>query len=156
MTENGQTQGARFALERIYIKDISYEAPAVPRVFFEQASPQLDVQLGISHTAFSAQDGLFEVVLSVTASAKQPERTLFLVEVHQAGIFRVSGVSGDALSRTLEISCPSILLPFVREAVNDLVGKGGFPQLLINPINFEALYDQKQATLKEQKDQVKQ
>lgn len=156
MSENGQAQGARFALERIYVKDISYEAPAVPRIFFEQASPQLDVQLGISHTAVSAQDGLFEVVLTVTASAKEPERTLFLVEVHQAGIFRVSGVSGEALSRTLEISCPYILLPFVREAVNDMVGKGGFPQLLINPINFEALYEQKQAALQEQRDQIKQ
>lgn len=144
---------ARFALERIYIKDISYEAPAAPRVFFEQANPQLDVQLGISHSALSAEEGLFEVVLSVTASARQPERTVFLVEIHQAGLFRVSGVSGDALARTLEISCPYILLPFVREAVNDLVGKGGFPQLLINPINFEALYDQKQAGQRQQTQQ---
>jgi preprotein translocase subunit SecB len=138
----------QFSLERIYIKDVSYEAPASPQVFLQSISPQLDVQLGVQQAPVASGDGLHEVVLSVVVSAKQSEKSIFLVEVQQAGLFRVAGITGEALQRALEISGAYILLPFVREAVNDLVGKGGFPQLLINPINFEALYDQKQAARK--------
>lgn len=137
-----------FSLERIYVKDISYEAPAVPQVFMQQAAPQLDIQLGVQHGDVAAADGLYEVVLTVTVSARQSEKTVFLVEVQQAGLFRIRGLSGEPLDRALQISGAYILLPFVREAVNDLVGRGGFPQLLINPINFEALYEQKQAAIK--------
>lgn len=135
----------QFHLERIYIKDISYESPAVPHVFLEQAAPQLDIHLGVQHTAIHAEQGLHEVVLMVSVAAKQGEKNVFLVEVQQAGLFRVSGIAEGALQRALEINGADILLPFVREVVSDLVGKGGFPQLLINPINFEVLYDQKQA-----------
>lgn len=137
-----------FNLERIYVKDISYEAPAVPEVFMQQAAPQLDIQLGVQHAAVAAEQGLHEVVLTVTVAARQGERAVFLVEVQQAGLFRIRGLSAETLERALQISGAYILLPFVREAVNDLVGKGGFPQLLINPINFEALYEQKQAAVK--------
>ena len=143
------SEGVQFSLERIYLKDASYEAPAVPVVFTQQLSPQLNVQIGITHGVLSEPQGVHEVVLAVTASAKHSDKTIFLVEIHQAGLFRISGVIGDALTKTLEIACPSILLPFAREAVNDFVSKGGFPQLLLNPINFEALYEQKQAALKQ-------
>lgn len=138
----------QFSLERIYVKDVSYEAPAVPHVFMQQAAPQLDVQLAVERTAVRPDDGLHEVVLVVTVAAKQGDKAVFLVEVQQAGLFRISGIAGEALQRALEISGAYILLPFVREAVNDLVGKGGFPQLLIHPINFEALYEQKEAASK--------
>jgi preprotein translocase subunit SecB len=138
----------QFSLERIYIKDISYEAPAVPQVFLEQTAPQLDVQLGVQQAPIPSSQGLHEVVLTVMVAAKQGDKSIFLIEVQQAGLFRISGIVGEALQRALEISGAYILLPFVREAVNDLVGKGGFPQLLINPINFEALYEQKQTALK--------
>lgn len=142
-------EGVQFSLERIYLKDASYEAPAVPVVFTQQLSPQLNVQIGITHGVLSEPQGVHEVVLAVTASAKYGDKTIFLVEIHQAGLFRISGVTGDALAKTLEIACPYILLPFAREAVNDFVSKGGFPQLLLNPINFEALYEQKLAALKQ-------
>ena len=138
----------QFILERIYIKDISYEAPAAPHVFLQEAAPQLDIQLGVQHAPVQADNGRHEVLLAVTVSAKQGEKPVFLVEIQQAGLFRVTGVSGEALQRALEISGAYILLPFVREAINDLVGKGGFPQLLVNPINFEALYEQKRAAMK--------
>lgn len=139
------TGEVQFNLERIYIKDISYESPAVPHVFLQQAAPQLDIQLGVQQAAIAGAQGLYEVVLTVSAAAKQGDKNIFLVEVQQAGLFRVAGIEGETLQRALEISGAYILLPFVREAINDLVGKGGFPQLLIHPINFEALYEQKQA-----------
>lgn len=138
-----------FSLERIYIKDVSYEAPAVPQVFLQQAAPQLDIQLGVTHESVGAMEGLHEVVLTVTVSAKQGEKAVFLVEVQQAGLFRIKGISGEVLERALQISGADILLPFLREAVNDLVGKGGFPQLLLTPINFEALYAQKQTATRQ-------
>ncbi|HLF24111.1 MAG TPA: protein-export chaperone SecB, partial [Burkholderiales bacterium] len=96
-------------------------------------------------TAVAPDDGLHEVVLTVTLAAKNAGKSVFLVEIQQAGLFRIAGISGEPLERALEISGAYILLPFVREAINDLVGKGGFPQLLINPINFETLYEQKRA-----------
>ena len=148
MAEHGK-DSMQFSLERIYLKDVSYEAPAVPAVFTQQLNPQLNIQIGISHGVLSEAQGIHEVVLAVTASAKNGDKTIFLVEIHQAGLFRVTGATGEVLAKTLEIACPYILLPFAREAVNDFVSKGGFPQLLLNPINFEALYDQKQAALKQ-------
>lgn len=138
-------QAAQFSLERIYVKDVSYESPGAPQVFLKQAGPQLDVQLGVARAAVPDAEDLHEVVLTVTVTAKEADKPVFLVEVQQAGLFRARGLSGEALERALEVSGAYILLPFVREAVNDLVGKGGFPQLLINPVNFDALYAQKQA-----------
>jgi preprotein translocase subunit SecB len=135
----------QFNLERIYIKDVSYESPAAPQVFLDQSAPQLDMQLGVKRAAVAPDDGLHEVVLTVTLAAKNAGKSVFLVEIQQAGLFRIAGISGEPLERALEISGAYILLPFVREAINDLVGKGGFPQLLINPINFETLYEQKRA-----------
>lgn len=132
-----------FSLEKIYVKDISYEAPNVPQVFLEKAAMEVDMQLGIEHAYINPAEGLHEVVLSITVTARIDKRTAFLTETKQAGIFRIVGVPEEELSKVLEIACPNILLPFAREVVNDLVSKGGFPQLLINPVNFEVLYQQK-------------
>lgn len=138
-------QEPSFTLDKIYLKDVSYEAPHVPQVFLEKSAPEVGVQLAIEHQRLSVGESAYEVVLTVTVTAKLGEKTVFLAEAKQAGIFRVLGLDGERLAQVLEITCPTILLPFVREALNDLVGKGGFPQLLINPINFEALYQQKHA-----------
>ena len=138
-----------FSLEKIYLKDVSYEAPAAPEVFTQTQAPQVGVQLGIEHAPVPSRDNYHEVTLTVGVTAKSAEKTLFLVEVQQCGIFQLSGLDGDALTKALQIGCAYVLLPFAREAVNDLVTKGGFPQLLLNPVNFEALYEQKQAALKQ-------
>jgi preprotein translocase subunit SecB len=139
-----------FALEKIYVKDLSFEAPNAPFVFMEKEPPELNVELSIQHRELNPSEKLFEVVLAVTATAKRTDKNYFLAEVQQAGVFRVQGIEGEVLAKTLEISCAHVLLPFAREAVNDIVTKGGFPPLLLNPMNFEALYEQKHAALKKQ------
>jgi preprotein translocase subunit SecB len=139
MTE-ARAPEAQFTLERIYIKDISYEAPAAPQALFQNVTPQIELQLSVQHTVLNADEGMYEVVVAVQVSAKAQDKALFLVELQQGGLFRVKGVTGEPLQQALQIACPNILLPFVREAISDLVGKGGFPPLLIQPINFETLY----------------
>ena len=145
MTEPNAQPGFAFNLEKIYIKDSSFEVPDAPQVFLDATSPEVGVQLGINHRQIDAGQGLYEVVLTVTVTAKHADKTVFLAEAHQAGLFRITGMPEPELPKILEIACPNVLLPFVRQAVNDLVESGGFPQLLLNPINFEALYQQKQS-----------
>lgn len=147
MVEPNQEQNIVFNVEKIYVKDASYEAPGVPLVFAQNqnAGTEIGVQLSLEHGQLNPEQGIHEVTLTVTATARQEEKNIFLVEVKQAGIFRIGGVSGETLQRVLETTCAYVLLPFVREAVNDFVCKGGFPQLLVSPINFESLYEQKQS-----------
>lgn len=130
-----------FNLKKVYIKDISFESPMSPQIFLNEQAPEVDVQMNITHSALE-EANLYEVVLTITVTAKGGDSTFFLCEVQQAGLFEVTGAN-DEMPMVLEIACPNILLPFIREAIADLVGKGGFPQLLINPINFEALFHQK-------------
>lgn len=132
-----------FNLERIYVKDVSFEAPGTPHSFLEKTAPDVSIQMGIEHAQVSVPESLFEAALSITVTAALQGKTVFLAEAKQAGLFRIQGVPADELAKVLEITCPSILLPFVRETINTLVEKGGFPQLLINPINFEAIHQQK-------------
>jgi preprotein translocase subunit SecB len=143
MAENIQEPGVVFSAEKLYIKDASYESPNVPHIFTEMQVPQLNVQLNIDHTVLNEAEGMYEVVLAVTATAKFQETAIFLAEAHQAGVFHIVGVPPKDLTKVLEITCPTILLPFAREVINDMVVKGGFPQLLVSPVNFEALYEQK-------------
>lgn len=145
MSHDVNQNGTLFALEKIYLKDVSYEAPNVPQVFMEKGVPDVNVQLAIEPALLNADEGLFEVVLGVTVTAVLAGKTVFLAEAKQGGIFRIQGVPEAELPRALEIGCPTVLLPFAREAINELVVKGGFPQLLVNPVNFEALYEQKRA-----------
>ena len=148
MTDANTTQPF-FGLEKLYLKDASYEAPGAPAVFLQDQQPEVGVQISLAHRPIDPAQGYYESVLTVQVNAKREDKTLFLVEVHQGGIFRVVGLTGEALERTLEVTCAYILLPYAREAVSDLIGKGGFPQLLINPINFDALYEQKRAAIKQ-------
>jgi len=148
MTDANTTQPF-FGLEKLYLKDASYEAPGAPAVFLQEQQPEVGVQISLAHRPIDPAQGYYESVLTVQVNAKREDKTLFLVEVHQGGIFRVVGLTGEALERTLEVTCAYILLPYAREAVSDLIGKGGFPQLLINPINFDALYEQKRAAIKQ-------
>ena len=146
--EASKDQNVTFSLEKIYLKDASFEAPAAPQVFIQSETPQINMHLGIQHAVLDQGRGLFEVNLVVNVEAKSGEKAVFLVELQQAGIFQISGLTGDSLQKALEIGCAYVLLPFAREAVSDLVVKGGFPQLLLSPINFEAVYAQKQAASK--------
>lgn len=136
--------GVLFSLEKLYVKDSSFEAPNTPQAFLASAAPAVSVQIGIGHSAVDAAQGLYEVVLSATVDAKNGDKSVFLAEVHQAGLFRITGLPNEELPKALEIAGPNVLLPFVRQTLNALVEAGGFPQLLINPINFEMLYLQKQ------------
>lgn len=145
MTEPSAQPGFVFNLEKIYIKDSSFEVPGAPQVFLDATTPEVGVQLGITHRQINAEQGLYEVVLAVTVTAKHADKTVFLAEAHQAGLFRVSGMPEPEMPKVLEIACPNVLLPFVRQVVNHLIESGGFPQLLLSPINFEALYLQKQS-----------
>lgn len=140
-----EPNGVLFTLEKLYVKDSSFEAPNTPQAFLGTEPPAISVQIGIRHSAVDATQGLHEVVLSVTVDAKTKDsKNIFLAEVHQAGLFRITGLPNEELPKALEIAGPNVLLPFVRQAVNALIESGGFPQLLVNPINFEALYLQKQ------------
>ncbi len=136
-TDNG-TAG-QFAIQKIYVKDVSFEAPHAPVIFTEKWAPNIDLQLSSNSQAVG--DNLFEVVLTITATAKLGDKTAFLVEVQQAGVFTIQGV-GENLGPLLGSFCPNILFPYAREAISDLVTRGGFPQLLLAPVNFDALYAQ--------------
>ena len=150
MTENTQPAASgeetQLSILRIYLKDASFEAPNAPKIFTEEWSPETNLQL---NTAISEIDtDVFEVVLGVTVTAKHGEKTGFLVEVQQAGIFSLKGFNGAQKGATLGAYCPNALFPFAREAISDLVVKGGFPQLLLAPINFNSLYEQQNADQK--------
>lgn len=133
---------ASFNIEKLYVKDLSLELPNAPQVFMQAESPQLDVQ--IHNESQHVSDALYEVVVTVTVTAKAGEKTLFLAEVAQAGLFSIVNVPAEELDPLLGIGCPTILYPYVREAVSDLVTRGGFPPVLLAPVSFEALYLQRQ------------
>jgi len=132
---------ASFQIEKIYVKDISLEIPNAPQVFMQQAQPQLEVRIDTSANQFA--EGYYEATVSATVSAKAGERTLFLAEAVQAGIFQMRNVPPDDLNPLLGIACPTILFPYLRETISDLVTRGGFPPVLLAPVSFEALYVQR-------------
>jgi preprotein translocase subunit SecB len=136
-----QPQQPVFTIEKVYVKDLSLELPHAPQVFLESQAPQVDVQIGSS--ANPVQEGLYECVLTLTVTAKVGEKTYFLVEVAQAGIFQIRNVPQSDLDPILGIACPNILFPYGREVVADLISRGGFPPVHLAPINFEAVYAQR-------------
>jgi preprotein translocase subunit SecB len=127
-----------FAIEKIYVKDASLEAPNAPQIFLEAVQPQVEVQL--QNAGARIGDGLYEVVVTVTVTAKAGERTCFLVEAAQAGIFQIRNVPETELDPILGIACSNILFPYVRETVAELVTRAGFPTIHLAPVNFEAMY----------------
>ena len=140
MTE-AQQPAATFQIEKIYVKDLSLEIPHAPQVFAEQVQPQIDVRIESGELRF--QQDYYEVTLSVTITARSGERTLFLVEAVQAGIFALRNVPEADLGPLLGIACPTVLFPYLRETISDVVTRGGFPPLLLTPISFEQLYLQR-------------
>lgn len=138
MSEDGNNQ--QFAIQRIYTKDISFETPSSPQVFTGEWQPSINVQLNTA--AQDLGNDHVELVLTVTVTAKQGDTTAFLAEVQQAGIFLISGIPEQEMGPMLGIFCPNILFPYAREVVTDLVARGSFPQLVLAPVNFEAIYAQ--------------
>jgi len=135
MSEENQ----QFTIQRIYLKDASFESPGSPQIFTSgEVQPQVNVQLNTSNQL--VEEGIYEVVLSVTLTSKVEESTAFLVEVKQAGLFNMVGFTEESLGGMLGAYCPEMLFPYAREAISELITKGGFPQLLITPVNFNALY----------------
>ena len=140
-----QESQAVFAIEKLYVKDLSVEVPNAPQIFLERNTPEIGVQLTTQSGPIA--DDVYETVVKVTVTAKIGETVMFLVEAAQAGIFRISQVPADQLEAVLGIGCPNIVFPYLRETVSDLVSRAGFPPVLLNPVNFEALYmQQKQPT----------
>ena len=133
-------QGPVFNIQRIYMKDISYESPNAPEVFRKEWKPEVNVALQTKTDKM--EDDLFDVALHLTVTVTMGDKTAFLVEVNQAGIFMVKSFSTEQMGHVLGSVCPNILYPYAREAISDIVTRGGFPQLLLAPVNFDALYAQ--------------
>lgn len=138
MSEQNNTE-MTFQIQRIYTKDVSFEAPNAPHVFQKDWQPEVKLDLDTASTQLA--DDVYEVVLRVTVTASLGEETAFLCEVQQGGIFSIGGIEGNQMAHCLGAYCPNILFPFLREAVNDMVTKGSFPQLLLTPINFDAEFE---------------
>lgn len=139
VNEGTNGKGERsYALQRMYLKDVSFEAPNSPRIFLEEWKPKINMNLSANSSRID--EDTYEVVLTITVDAKIEERTAFLIELQQAGVFHASGFNPDELHQLLGIHCPQNLFPFAREAIYSLAMKGGFPQVMLQPINFEALY----------------
>jgi len=135
-----QAPQQQISLQKIYVKDISFETPNSPEIFFQQtqSQPVVDIQVGIEVAQPNQQ--FYEVILSVTVTVSLSDKTAFLAEIKQAGLFSLVGFDESQTHYILNSYCPNTLFPFAREAVSDLVTRGGFPQLLIEPINFDAMY----------------
>lgn len=140
MSETNNTSEKQFAIQKIYTKDVSFETPNSPKVFTLKWEPALDLNLGTN--VQTLENNMFEVTLTITATVKIGENTAYLVEIQQAGIFTIAGFSEQEMGPMLGSFCPNILFPYAREVISDLVSKGGFPQLILAPVNFDALYMQ--------------
>ncbi|MFZ0219475.1 MAG: protein-export chaperone SecB [Candidatus Aquirickettsiella sp.] len=134
------TQQPEFIIQRVYVKDLSLETPHSPQAFQEEWQPELNLQFTMNTSDLGADN--HEIVLQITVTAKSKDKTLFLVEVKQAGLFTLKGFTEEQSHQVMSITCPTILFPYAREAVSDLVGRAGFPPLYLAPVNFEALYAQ--------------
>lgn len=141
MSQPAQDPGTNqptFQVEKLYVKDLSLEVPNAPQVFMQADSPQLEIQVRHESTPFG--EGLYNVVVTVTVTARAGEKTIFLAEVAQAGIFTARAIPQADLEPLLAIGCPTILYPYAREAISDLVTRAGFPAVVLQPISFEQMY----------------
>ena len=135
MTEQ---EAPSFSIEKLYVKDLSLEVPNAPAIFLEREAPEVNLQLRTG--ALKVGDDIFEAVLTTTVTAKIGEKTVFLVEVGQAGLFRIRNVPEENLEPLLAIACPNILFPYAREAISESVTRAGFAPVVLQPVNFEAMY----------------
>ena len=142
IAQEPQASEAQFMIQRVYIKNLSFETTNTPAIFQQKWDPELSLDLNTQHTKLD--EGVYEVSLTVTATVKNQGTTAFLVEVQQAGIFTIQGPQPEQLDHLLGSFCPNILFPFAREAITSEVIRGSFPQLVLAPINFDALYAQQQ------------
>ena len=142
MTDQQQAMPV-FNIEKIYVKDLSLEVPNAPAVFLEREAPQMNMQLN-TQSAKVNDEGIYETVLTLTITAMIQDKSAFLVELKQAGIFRIQNLPQEAMEPALSVGCPNILFPYAREAVSDAVLKAGFPPLVLQPVNFELMYMQQQ------------
>ena len=132
-----------FGVQRVYVKDISFESPRAPDIFKDQWGPQINMEIRTNQKEL--EKGLYEVGLEISLQAKKDEKPVFVVEIEQAGIFVIKGVEGEELQRVLATFCPNFLFPYAREVVDSLAVKGSFPPIMLAPINFDALYEQEKA-----------
>ncbi len=140
-TQPQQPTGPVFTIEKVYVKDLSLEVPNAPEIFLVRENPSVQIQLQTEGK--TVQEGVFNVTLTVTVTAKIEEKTMFLVEVRQAGVFQIRNVPAEDLQPILGIACPNILFPYARECVSDAVNRAGFPPVVLAPVNFEAIYQQR-------------
>ena len=140
-TQAAGGNGPNFNILRIYLKDVSFETPNSPSIFTQEFKPEVEMQLNTSVSKLEAD--LFEIALTITVTSKEGDKTGFLAEVQQAGIFNISGFDEAQHAHMLGAYCPNILFPFAREAIANLVTKGGFPPLLLAPVNFDSLFAQR-------------
>lgn len=137
-----EQQAPVFSIEKLYVKDLSVEAPNTPEIFLESASPSVELQLRTEGKGLN--EGLFEVALTVTVTAKIGDKTAFLVEVTQAGIFQLRNIPQDSVEPLLAVACPNLLFPYAREVVSDTTMRAGFTPVVLQPVNFEQLYMERQ------------
>jgi preprotein translocase subunit SecB len=141
MSEQEQNTGPQFSLQRIYLRDSSFESPKAPETFRGQWTPKVNLELNSRYSEI--EPNLYEVVLGLTVTTKnESDEVMYLVEVQQAGLFAITGFEGDALTQALGSFCPSVLFPYAREAIDGLVIKGSFPALMLAPVNFDAILEQ--------------
>jgi preprotein translocase subunit SecB len=133
-----QQEAPSFSIEKLYLKDLSVEVPNAPAIFLERESPQVEIQLGTN--AQGLGDDAYEVTLTVTVTARIEDKTVFLVEVGQAGIFRIFGVPEENIEPLVAVACPNILFPYAREVVSDAITRAGFSPVILQPVNFEGMY----------------
>jgi preprotein translocase subunit SecB len=152
MTDQQAPQQAMpvFNIEKIYVKDLSLEVPNAPAVFLEREAPKMDMQLNTQSAPVDTENGIYQTVLTLTITAKIQDKTAFLVELKQAGIFRIQHLPQEAMEPALSVGCPNILFPYAREAVSDAILKAGFPPLVLQPVNFELMYLQQQQARSQQ------
>ena len=152
MNKTSQSSGQQqiFEIQKLYLKDVSFEAPNSPQIFTLDWKP--DTNLQITTAVKKLDEYVNEVVLKITVTTKSGEKTAYLVEIEQAGIFTLKGFGEEQLNHLLGSYCPNVLFPFAREAIAELIAKGGFPQFLISPVNFDALYAQHQQELKQREE----
>ena len=135
-----EAHGPEFAIQRIYVKDLSFEAPSAPQIFRENWEPKVNIDLHSSST--EVEGSISEVVLAVTVTVRLGEKVAFIAEVKQSGIFTIGEFDDEQKKQIIGSFCPNILFPYAREAITDLVTRGGFPQIYLAPINFDAVYQQ--------------